>query len=88
MAELLVRVDEKLTAMDDARRREAADVATLGSRLDGQQLQLAQLATDMAVLKTQHASFYKGVTILLGFISMISAAIGWTISTFLPFVHR
>lgn len=84
---LLARVDEKLTYMEELSKERAGTVHLLAQKLETQQGQINQIVTDMAVLKTQHASFWKGATIIFGALSLIGGAIGWAIATFLPFIH-
>ena len=83
---LLARVDEKLTAMEDLSKERAHATHLLAQKLETQQTQLNQLTTDMAILRTQHASFWKGATIIFGALSLIGGALGWIIATFLPFI--
>jgi len=83
---LLARVDEKLTAMEDLSKERAQATHLLAQKLETQQGQINQIATDMAVLKTQHASFWKGATIIFGALSLIGGAVGWLIATFLPYL--
>lgn len=87
MAALLARVDEKLTAMEDLSKERAQAVNLLAQKLETQQNQINQIATDMAVLRTQHAGFWKAASIMFAVLSLIGGAIGWTIATFLPYIH-
>ena len=87
MAAMLARVDEKLTNMEDMSRERAQAVHLLAQKLETQQGQINQIATDMAVLRTQHASFWKGATVLFGALSLIGGAIGWGLATFLPLIR-
>lgn len=86
VAALLARVDEKLGYMEEMSKERAQAVHLLAQKLETQQGQINQIATDMAVLKTQHASFWKGAVIIFGALSLIGGAIGWAIATFLPYV--
>ena len=85
---LIARVEEKLNAMESISHERAQTVALLVQKLETQQVQLNQLTTDMAVLKNQHANFWKMGAAMFATLSLIGGAIGWTIATFLPYIHK
>ena len=85
---LIARVEEKLNAMESIGHERAQTVALLVQKLETQQVQLNQLTTDMAVLKNQHANFWKFAAALFGSLSLIGGAVGWAIATLLPLIHK
>lgn len=88
LASLIVRVEEKLNAMDSIGHERAATVSLLVQKLENQQGQLNQLTTDMAVLKNQHANFWKFAAMLFAVLSLIGGALGWAVGTILPLLHK
>jgi hypothetical protein len=87
MAALAATVTEKLSSMAELSAERAKTTDTILQVQQTQQAQISQLVTDMAVLKTQHASFWKGVTVLFGSLSLIGGAIGYVIAQVLPFIR-
>jgi len=88
LAALIARVEEKLNAMDNIGHERAATVTLLVQKLENQQGQLNQLTTDMAVLKNQHANFWKFATALFAALSLIGGAVGWAVATLVPLIHK
>jgi anti-sigma-K factor RskA len=88
LAALIARVEEKLNAMDNIGHERAATVTLLVQKLENQQGQLNQLTTDMAVLKNQHANFWKFAAMLFAVLSLIGGALGWAVATLLPLIHK
>ena len=87
-ADLAATVREKLLAMEEMSRERAKTTDTILLQIQHQQAQISQLVTDMAVLRTQHESFWKGATALFAVLSLVGGAIGWAIATAVPFFTK
>lgn len=95
----LVLVEERLKNME-AHAQERAQAAALmeermNARDEASRLQMGALAnqvndlrTDMAVLKSQHESFWKGAAVLFGALSLIGGAIGFVVSQAVQWFHH
>lgn len=84
----LILVEERLKNMEHNAAERAEAQVRLEEQMRSMQTSLTTLSTDMAVLKAQHASFWKGATVLFGSLSLIGGAIGWLISTLLPLIRH
>lgn len=84
MVALAATVTEKLTSMQDMSAERAKTVDHIALVQQQQQTQINGLVTDMAVLKTQHASFWKGISVVGAIITAVGAVIGFCISELLP----
>jgi len=88
----LILVEERLRSME-AHAQERAEAQTrLEAKVDTQHAalsaQFTQLATDMAVLKSQHDSFWRAAAILFGTLSLIGGAIGFVVSQAVQWFHK
>jgi hypothetical protein len=88
LRDLLVDVRSEvgtLKMMGEARDRasDARDkvVAGIDAKMDAHKDVTNALVTDMAILKTQHASFWKAVAILAAIVPALGGAIAWIVST-------
>ena len=81
-------IEERLRNMEARGEDRAKAVDRIEIVVNGQQSQINQVVTDMAVLKTQHASFWKGAAVLFGSLSLIGGAIGWCISQYLTITGK
>ena len=87
LSELVMTVREKLVAMEAVSSERNDTVKTIATVQQLQQQQINQLVTDMAILKTQHASFWKGITVLLGILTTVGAGIGFVVAQAVSLVH-
>lgn len=79
--ELATTVKEKLGAMEDVNKERARMVDQLLTAQQNQQGQLNQLVTDIAILKTQHANFWKAISVVFGALSLIGGGIGFLLNS-------
>lgn len=83
----LILVEERLKNMERHAEERAEAQARQEQKVDSLQATVVQLATDIAVLKSQHASFWRAATVLFGALSLIGGAIGWVANTLLGLKH-
>lgn len=87
MVELVSTVKTKLEVMESMSVERTKTVDGIARKQEEQDAKINQLVLDMAVLKTQHASFWKGVTVLFAVLSLIGGAIGWVAAQLVSFIH-
>ena len=75
----VILIEERLRNMEAQSAERAKVVDRIEASVTTQQTQINQVVTDMAVLKTQHASLWKGAAILFSALSLIGGAIGWAV---------
>ena len=85
--ELTTSVKEKLIAMEAMSQERSRGVEHIASVQAAQAIQITQLVTDMAILKTQHASFWKGLSVLLGVLALMGGGIGWIVGQVISMHH-
>lgn len=78
----VILIEERLRHIQEASDNRDKAVGRIETVVNGQQSQINQVVTDMAVLKSQHASFWKGIAIMFGALSLIGGAIGWVVSEY------
>jgi hypothetical protein len=76
----VILIEERLRNIEARSEDRSEAVARIEAAMDNQQIQINQVVTDMAVLKSQHASFWKVATFIFGALSFVSGAIGWVAS--------
>lgn len=79
----VILIEERLRNIESKSDERARATDRIETVVNTQQTQINQVVTDMAVLKSQHASFWKGTAILLGALSLIGGTLGWAISQYL-----
>lgn len=79
----VILIEERLRNIETRSEERSQAVGRIEATVNNQQSQINQVVTDMAVLKSQHASFWKATTVLFGVLSMVGGAIGWMVSHFL-----
>lgn len=79
--ELATTVKEKLVAMEEISKERARMVEQLVTVQNTQQAQLNLLVTDIAILKTQHANFWKAISVVFGALSLIGGGIGFLLNS-------
>ena len=76
----VILIEERLRNIEARSEDRSGAVARIEATVNNQQTQINQVVTDMAVLKSQHSSFWKVATFLFGALSLASGAIGWVVS--------
>lgn len=71
----IILIDERLRAMEAKSDERSAAVARIETTVN-------QVVTDMAVMKSQHASFWKITTIFLSGMTLLAGVVGWVINHF------
>lgn len=87
-AALAVRVEEKLSAMEELSRERAKTTDTILAAQLTQQQQINQLVTDMAVIKTKHDAFWRAAVGAGVIVSTIASLVGWAVSQAITLLHH
>lgn len=85
---LAATVTEKLTAMEDLSRERSAASQSLTTKVENIDTKVNGLVTDMAVLKTQHAAFWKGATVIFAVFTALGSVAGFVISEVVQWMHH
>lgn len=76
----VILIEERLRNIEERGNERSQVVTRIETAVNNQQDQINQVVIDMAVLKAQHASFWKIATFIFAALSMASGAIGWAVS--------
>ena len=76
----VILIEERLRNIEARSEERSTVVARIESTVNNQQAQINQVVTDMAVLKSQHASFWKATTVIFGVLSLFGGVLGWIAS--------
>ena len=76
LAKIQTTADDLMRARTQSDRNHAQTATEIKKMAQG----INDVKLDVAVLKTQHANFWKGVTILGAVVTTIAAVIGWAVS--------
>jgi len=80
IAAALSSIQSTLNELLRARRQSESNQRQTATDIKKLVLNVSAVKVDVAVLKTQHANFWKGVTVVGTIVTGIAAFVGWAIS--------